>query len=79
LLHPEYTVVVPQPLTVRVPLAYPIARDDERFANVVNTWIQLKRKDGTTDALYRYWILGQHAGSKAPRWSIIRNVLHWVD
>ena len=44
----------------------------------VNQWIELKRKDGTLDAVYKYWILGQNAEPHRPRWSIIRNVLHWV-
>jgi hypothetical protein len=31
------------------------------------------------DDLYRYWMLGDAARSvKPPRWSVIRNVLHWV-
>jgi Na+/H+-dicarboxylate symporter/ABC-type amino acid transport substrate-binding protein len=79
LLHPEYSVVVPEPGLVKVPLAYPVARHDQAFASFVNTWIDLKRKDGTLDRLYRYWILGQNAVPARPRWSIIRNVLHWVD
>ena len=49
------------------------------LAAFVNTWIGLKRKDGTLDAVYKHWILGQDAASVEPRWSIIRNVLHWVD
>jgi hypothetical protein len=48
------------------------------LATFVNTWIELKRKDGTIDALYKYWILGQNAAPKGPRWSIMRNVLHWT-
>ncbi len=79
LLHPEYSVVVPEPGVIKVPLAFPLARQDERFASFVNTWIDLKRRDGTLDALYRYWILGQSAEKRAPRWSVIRNVLHWVE
>ena len=55
------------------------ARRDERFASFVNTWIALKRKDGTLDAAYKHWILGQDAAPRQPRWSIIRNVLHWVE
>jgi ABC-type amino acid transport substrate-binding protein len=79
LLHPEFSVVVPEPGLVKVPLAYAIARHDQAFASFVNTWIDLKRKDGTIDRLYRYWILGQNAAAARPRWSIIRDVLHWVD
>jgi hypothetical protein len=31
------------------------------------------------DTLYRHWIPGEAATSTTPRWSVIRNVLHWVD
>jgi Na+/H+-dicarboxylate symporter len=79
LIHPEFTVVVPEPDGLKVPLGYPIARQDRRFGAFVNTWIELKQKDGTFDAMYRYWILGRERGVPRPRWSIIRDVLHWVD
>jgi ABC-type amino acid transport substrate-binding protein len=79
LVYPEYSVVVPGPDPIRVPLAFPIGKRDERFASFVNTWIGLKRKDGTLDAAYKRWILGQDATPRQPRWSIIRNVLHWVE
>jgi Na+/H+-dicarboxylate symporter/ABC-type amino acid transport substrate-binding protein len=78
LIYPAYTVVVPEPGLMKVPLAYPIARQDRRFQEFMNTWIELKRKDGTLDGLFRYWILGQERGSRRPRWSIARDVLHWV-
>jgi Na+/H+-dicarboxylate symporter len=48
-------------------------------AAFINTWIDLKKKDGTLDALYRYWILGQDPAARPVRWSVIHNVLHWVD
>ena len=79
LLYPEFSVVVPEPGIVKVPLAYPIAKHDAAFASFINTWIDLKRKDGTMTALYDYWVLGRDAAPRQPRWSIIRNVLHWVE
>ena len=79
LIHPEYCVVVPQPGIVKIPLAYLIARQDQPLANVVNTWIELKKRDGTINALYEHWILGRNAAPKRPRWSIVRNVLHWTE
>jgi Na+/H+-dicarboxylate symporter/ABC-type amino acid transport substrate-binding protein len=79
LRHPAYSVVVPGPDPIRVPLAYPIARRDQALASFVNTWIALKRKDGTLDAAYKHWILGQDAAPRRPRWSIVRDVLHWVE
>jgi Na+/H+-dicarboxylate symporter len=79
LLHPKYTVVVPEPGVVKIPLAYPVARRDQQFTAFLNSWIELKRRDGTIDMLYEHWILGKQAGKRQPRWSIIRDVLHWVD
>jgi Na+/H+-dicarboxylate symporter/ABC-type amino acid transport substrate-binding protein len=79
LMYPQYAVVVPGPDPIRVPLAFPIGKRDERLASFVNTWIALKRKDGTLDAAYKHWILGQDAAPRQPRWSIVRNVLHWVE
>ena len=65
LLHPAYSVVVPQPDTIKLPVAYPLARSDERWVTFVNTWLELKRRDGTIDALYRHWILGEHAAVRS--------------
>ncbi len=79
LLFPKFTVVVPEPDIVKIPLAYPLARRDQDWARFINTWIELKRRDGTIDALYGHWILGKQAVKRQPRWSIMRNVLHWVD
>ena len=78
LLHPELAVVVPMPRPIKVPLAYPLAPDPD-FAKFVDIWINLKLKDGTIQTLYDYWILGRNAALQATRWSVIRNVLHWVE
>ena len=78
LLHPEWTVVIPQPGVVKLPLVFVLPRHDLAWAGFVSTWIQLKRRDGTIDALYEHWILGKRAGKRSPRWSIARDVLHWV-
>jgi Na+/H+-dicarboxylate symporter/ABC-type amino acid transport substrate-binding protein len=79
LLYPKYTVVVPEPEIVKIPLAYPLARRDQDWAHFINTWIELKRRDGTIDALYGHWILGKQALKREPRWSIMRNLLHWAE
>jgi Na+/H+-dicarboxylate symporter/ABC-type amino acid transport substrate-binding protein len=78
ILHPSYGVAVPKPRPFKVPLAYVIGSRDAELAALVNTWIDLKRKDGTIDELFGHWILGRQAGAKPPRWSIVRDVLHWV-
>jgi ABC-type amino acid transport substrate-binding protein len=79
LVYPEYSVVVPQPDIIKIPLAYPIAQNDQRMINFINGWIDLKKKDKTIEKLFDHWILGHGADKKEPRWSIIRNVLHWVQ
>lgn len=79
LLHPQFSVVVPQPGLVKIPLAYPVAGQDQAFATFITAWIDLKRKDGTIEALYDHWVLGRDAAPRQPRWSIIRDVLHWVN
>ena len=79
LLHPAFSVAVPHPLAIRFPLAYPVARRDLEFARFLGIWIDLQRKNGTIQALYDHWILGRDARPKEPRWSVIRNVLHWVN
>jgi ABC-type amino acid transport substrate-binding protein len=79
LRYPRFSVVVPGPDPIRVPLAFAVARAEPDLATFLNTWIDLKRRDGTIDELYRYWILGQDPAPDTPRWSIIRDVLHWVE
>jgi Na+/H+-dicarboxylate symporter len=78
LLYPDYEVVVPQPAAGGIPLGFVMAYDSEQLNAFLNHWIELKQKDGTIKRLYDYWILGQGAVPKSTRWSIIRNVLHWV-
>jgi hypothetical protein len=79
LRSPQFTVVVPEPGVLKVPLAYALPQHDHDFARFLNTWIELKRRDGTIDDLYQYWILGRNAAARRPRWSVIRDVLHWVE
>jgi len=77
LLYPAFSVAVPHPMEVRLPLAYPVARHDLDLTRYLATWIDIKKKDGTIRDLYAHWILGRDARAKRPRWSILRNVLHW--
>ena len=79
LLYPNYTVAIPQPDVLKGPLAYATSRDNRQLIDFLNIWIELKQEDHTIASLYDYWILGKSAVPKAPRWSVIRNVLHWVE
>lgn len=79
LVYPAFSVAVPHPVVIKLPLAYPVARHDVEAARFVSNWIDLKNKDGTIKSLYDHWILGQDARPPKKRWSVIRNVLHWVN
>ena len=79
LIHPEFAVVDPSDENTTAPIAFLIARADAKTAIDLGTWIRLKQHDGTLDQLYKYWILGQGANKVGARWSVIRNVLHWVE
>ena len=78
LLYPEYSIAIPKP-TVAVPVAYAMPSGDQQLANVVNAWLALKQQDGTIKSLFDYWIQGKVEAVQPPRWSIIRDVLHWVE
>ncbi len=75
--HPEFSVIKPEELNVRVPLYYLVA-EESRFEEFLEGWLSLKERDGTKQQLYDYWILGRNAEGDTPRWCIIRDVLHWV-
>jgi ABC-type amino acid transport substrate-binding protein len=80
LIYPHYTMVIPrikQP--GRVPVVLGLAEHDIKFEDYLNNWIRLKRLDGTIDELKDYWIYGRTAVKPKPRWSVIRNVLQWVE
>jgi Na+/H+-dicarboxylate symporter/ABC-type amino acid transport substrate-binding protein len=79
LLYPDFSLVVPRP-TVSLPVAYAVAAGNEKLVKAFNAWLLVEKSRGTIDQLYRYWMLGEAAKiRKPPRWSVIRNVLHWTD
>ncbi len=79
LVYPKYTVVVPKPRTVTAPIALGMPRNAPMLSDFVDSWLLLQRESGVLEELQRYWIQGEGAESKEPRWSIVRNVLGWVD
>jgi ABC-type amino acid transport substrate-binding protein len=78
-IHPEFSVAIPQPDVLALPVSIAMARDAERLADFINAWLRLKREDQTIKQLYSYWTLGGGAQPSQPRWSVIRDVLAWVD
>jgi ABC-type amino acid transport substrate-binding protein len=79
LVYPQYSVVVPKPRTVTAPIALGLPRGAPLLYDYVETWLTLQRESGVLDQLRSYWILGEGGESREPRWSVIRDVLGWVD
>ena len=78
ILYPRFTIAIPRPL-LQVPIVYTVARDNPSLLRVMNAWLLIEKKTGGIDNLYDYWIQGKTKQVEPPRWSVIRDVLHWVD
>ena len=79
LIYPDFNVVVPQPLSAKVPMGYPLPSGDVEWSRFISTWVELEKKNGSVGHLFEHWIRGGGAKDTLPRWSIIRDVLHWVE
>jgi ABC-type amino acid transport substrate-binding protein len=79
LMYPQYTVVIPKPDIETFPLGYAVAKGNQDLLAFLNNWIHIKKNSTRMKAAYNFWILGQEAVPKQPRWSVIRNVLKWVE
>ena len=79
LIYPEFQVVLPFRKGTAWPLGYATAPGDDEFLRFLDLWIDLMRDMGFVSRLRDHWILGRTAVPLSPRWSVIRDVLHWVD
>lgn len=80
LAYPRYSVAIPFPDRWGAPLAYVMPPSATTLHGFVDAWLELATRDGTVERYFSYWIMGQDPpGSRVPRWSILRDVLGWVD
>ena len=80
IMYPRFQVVTPLPRPVRVPLVLPYSADaDPKMDEFIDNWVMLRQNDGSLEDMFDYWILGEGTEVREPRWSIIRNVLGWVE
>ncbi len=78
LLYPHFSVVPLRPIT-RIPLAYAVAPREAALAEYLSRWLEVFEGTSFDERLYDHWILGKTAVPKVPRWSVLRNVLGWVE
>ncbi len=79
LVYPQFSVVIPSPGGVSIPIVYALPGSDDTFKRFVDAWIQTSISLGVMEQAYQYWILGRDTATHKPRWSIMRDVLQWVD
>jgi len=77
LLYPSYSVVIPKPGVISVPVIFGLPPDEIALGRYINAWMNIIKSSRRIDRLYKYWILGQGAAEKKRRWSVVHNVLGW--
>ena len=80
LQYPFFDVAIIEPHDSYLMMyGYPVAKDSsESYLLALNYWIRMEKDYGMLDKKYDYWVLGRIPGTVEPRWSVVRNVLHWV-
>ncbi|MFD2096626.1 cation:dicarboxylate symporter family transporter [Corallincola platygyrae] len=79
ILYPRYGVVLPTQQGNQFATGYVVAKRNRDLLEFLNSWVTVKRNNGSIQRQYDFWILGGGAQDKSPRWSVIRDVLHWVE
>jgi proton glutamate symport protein len=77
--NPGFSAVVPTDFGAPLLIAYLMPPNSGQFANFLNQWLDLQRANGLEEQMKDYWLEGKPRTDRQPRWSIIRNVLHWVE
>ena len=79
--YPNFTVVVPTTFICEESFAYAFPAHAERFIAFINLWLKLKKNEGFTEEQYKLWVLGKtkNRAREEPRWSVLRNIFHWVE
>lgn len=77
--NPGFTFVDYDGLIGKSFFAYPIRAGSLDLASFLNKWLILTDESGFKDRMTQYWIQGENPKQRSPRWSILRNVLHWIE
>lgn len=77
--HPQYVVINFEDLIGKQYFAYPIYIDGFSWKSFVNNWLYLKKQSGFANKQREYWMEGKKPESKGERWSIMKDILHWIE
>jgi ABC-type amino acid transport substrate-binding protein len=78
LTNPGYTALTYQGRLGKKYFAYPMRKNSEQFVHFINEWMFLKQEQGFADKQRQYWFLGKEYNPQAKRWSVLRDVFHWI-
>jgi hypothetical protein len=60
-------------------MAYLMPPNSPELVRFIDQWLDLQKASGFEQRMREYWLQGKPRLDDQPRWSIMRNVLHWVD
>ena len=75
MLYPQYSVSYDLSKMKRFPIGYAVHKNNLKLQSMLNSWLDIQKSTGNTVKLYDYWIQGQGAKKREPRWSILENVI----
>jgi len=78
LRYPRYEMISPELPYPQLYLGYPVRKREFEWTGCLNNWLIMEKDAGLQQDEYDYWVTGKTAVEKKPRWSVVRNVLHWV-
>jgi Na+/H+-dicarboxylate symporter len=79
MVYPQFAVAVPMPRVSQAGVGLPIAAGAEEWDEFLSNWLDSAVLRGDLEHLFDHWILGGGVEPTEPRWSLIRDVLGWVD
>ena len=81
LQYPFFDVAIIEPYnSYQKMYSYPVAlNSSESYLLALNYWLRMEKDYGMLEKKYDYWVLGKIPERIEPRWSVVRNVLHWVN
>jgi Na+/H+-dicarboxylate symporter/ABC-type amino acid transport substrate-binding protein len=79
LTHPEFVAIDYGLRIGKCYFSYAMPQHSIDFRFFLNNCLSLKEQSGFKQKMQAYWIEGLSPPNRPPRWSILHNVLHWVN
>jgi len=77
--HSGFSAVVPTDFGAPLLMAYLMPPNSRELVRFIDQWLDLQKASGFEQRMREYWLDGEPRRDDGPRWSVMRNVLHWVE